>query len=71
MGLISILTEWLYTISLAAGGAIMARLLLAYFDLRAGGHFKHWIDNAEGIELSIYYAARFIGVCLLFGLALS
>ena len=68
---VNVFIEWLYAISLAAGGALMARLLLAYFDRRAGGHFKRWIDNANSTDLAIYYGARFVGVGLLFGLALS
>ena len=69
--MINVLIELAFQLTVAAGGALMARLLLAYFDRRSGGHFKRWIDNANSTDLAIYYGTRILAVCLLFGLALS
>lgn len=71
MGLFNILIEWLYAITLAIGAAVMARTLLWYMDKAIGINFKKWLDGADHNAKAIYFSARFIGVCLLFGLALS
>lgn len=71
MGIFNILIEWLYTMTLAMGAAVMARTLLWYMDKAIGINFKKWLDGADHNAKAIYFSARFIGVCLLFGLALS
>lgn len=71
MGFINVLIEWLYAITLAAGGAVMARTVLWYMDRAIGVNFKNWLRSANHHEKAIYFSARFVGVCLLFGLALS
>ena len=71
MGLINIATEWFFTVSLALFAALMARLLLAYFDKKINFDFKVLFNNANNQEKCIYLSARIIAVCLLVGLVIS
>lgn len=53
-------------------GILCARLSLLWMDKKlVPQEFKEFIGNASGLEKSVYYGMRFIGICLMVGLALS
>lgn len=65
------LIEFAYSIAVALAGLAAARAALWALDHSLGFNFKAWYQNASSTDKAMYYSARFIGVCLLLGLALS
>lgn len=70
----SMLLQGAFKIILALLALLMARLGLLWFDhYLMPESFKNWItsDETTDIAKSVYFGLRLLGVCLLFGLAIS
>lgn len=50
---------------------VFIRLTLRMFDEVIGFNFKTWLHNSAPKDKALYLSARFIGVCILFGLILG
>ena len=47
------------------------RILLSLFDAAAGVSFSKWLEKADTRDEAIYYACRYLGTCLLFGMIIG
>lgn len=65
------LANGIYNVVIAALGIIAARTALLWFDKsKYGKDFIAKVDDWSDSAKANYYAGRFIGICLLVGLAL-
>lgn len=64
-----------FKLTLCVVGAAILRLTAKAFDTAIGLEFRNLMKNAEGTSFVLpvlnYVGARFIGLCILFGLILS
>lgn len=47
----------------------MVLIMLRFMDYQLGLSFKQWLEGASDVARSIYYSARVLAFCVLFGLA--
>lgn len=72
MGYEAVIIQGLFKIALALIGIIMGRATLLWFDYwLVGSKFTNWLDKASDIAKGVYYGARFIGVAIIIGCAIS
>ena len=71
MDFLPVLISFGFKLITAIVGIISLWLTLKFFDRISGGYFAFWIDQATPHELANYYAVRFLGACIYFGLVLS
>lgn len=70
MDLITIAIGFMLKLASALIAFLIARLALRNLDKAAGFDFKEWINNADDHAKGMYFGARIIAVCLLFGIIL-
>lgn len=72
MGLQDVLASGILNkIITALMAVIFVRAMLYMFDRVVGFQFKEWLDASSPQDKAIYLSARFIGVCILFGMILG
>ncbi|WP_281645547.1 hypothetical protein [Parendozoicomonas sp. Alg238-R29] len=71
MDLFPVLVAFGFKLATALAALIILWLTLRFFDRETGGCFTLWKEQANPHDMAIYYAGRFVGACLLFGLILS
>ena len=50
---------------------VLVRVSLAIFDRTSGANFGKWLADASNGDKALYYAGRYIGTCLLFGMIIG
>ena len=71
----AILVQDLFKFLLICLGITSATLIFKLLDNRkhekGNNKFEKWIQTASNADLAIFFSARFIGVCILVGFAIS